>query len=142
MIEGIPLPSREGPFETGFWEALDNGVLTHQHCKACGAWHFPPRWRCSCGGELAYEPVSGKATLWSWTVVHPPVLPAFAPYAPYPVAVAELAEAPGLRMVGPLIEAAGDPLNHVDPARLEVGMPLTAVILDIAEGIPWPAWKI
>lgn len=142
MIEGIPLPSREGPFEAGFWDALDRGELAHQHCDACGAWHFPPRWRCHCGGELAYRTVSGKARLWSWTVVHPPVLPAFAPYAPYPVAIAELDEAPGLRMAGPLVEAPGDPLNHVDPARLQVGMPLQATIVLLAEGVPWPAWKI
>ena len=142
MIPGIPLPSRDGPFEAGFWAALDRGELAHQQCETCSAWHFPPRWRCTCGGALAYRPVSGRARLWSWTVVHPPVLPAFAPFAPYPVAIAELAEAPGLRMVGPLVEQPGDPLNHVNPARLRIGMPLTACVIALADGVRWPAWKI
>lgn len=142
MIENIPLPARDGPFEAGFWAALDRGELAHQQCEACSAWHFPPRWRCTCGGALAYQPVSGKARLWSWTVVHPPVLPAFAPYAPYPVAIAELDEAPGLRMTGALVENPGDPINHIDPARLSVGMPLTACVITLADGVRWPAWKI
>ena len=142
MIENIPLPARDGPFEAGFWAALDRGELAHQQCEACSAWHFPPRWRCTCGGALAYQPVSGKARLWSWTVVHPPVLPAFAPYAPYPVAIAELDEAPGLRMTGALVKNPGDPINHIDPARLSVGMPLTACVITLADGVRWPAWKI
>ncbi len=142
MIDGIPLPARDGPFEAGFWEALDRGELAHQHCTACGAWHFPPRWRCACGGTLAWRAVSGEAHLWSWTVVHPPVLPAFMPFAPYPVAIAELAEAPGLRMSGPLLERPGDPIDHVDPARLEIGMPLRACIVELADGVRWPAWQI
>jgi uncharacterized OB-fold protein len=142
MIDGIPLPARDGPFEAGFWEALDRGELAHQHCAACGAWHFPPRWRCPCGGALAWRPVSGKARLWSWTVVHPPVLPAFAPYTPYPVAVVELVEAPGLRMTGSLVERPGDPIDRVDPARLAIGMDLAACIIELAPGVPWPAWKI
>lgn len=142
MIPGIPLPARDGPFEAGFWDALDRGELAHQQCEACSAWHFPPRWRCTCGGALTYRPVSGRARLWSWTVVHPPVLPAFAPFAPYPVAIAELTEAPGLRMVGPLVEQPGDPLNHVDPARLRIGMPLTACVITLADGVRWPAWQI
>ena len=142
MIDGIPLPARDGPFEAGFWGALDRGELAHQQCDSCRAWYFPPRWRCHCGGTLAYRPVSGKARLWSWTVVHPPVLPAFMPFAPYPVAIAELAEAPGLRMAGPLVERPGDPINHVDPARLEIGMPLRACIVDLTGGVRWPAWQI
>ena len=142
MIDGIPLPARDGPFEGPFWEALDRGELAHQHCPVCSAWHFPPRWRCLCGGALAWRTVSGKARLWSWTVIHPPVLPAFMPFAPYPVAIAELEEAPGLRMAGPLIEQPGDPLNHVDPARLSIGMPLTACVTPIAPGLNWPAWQI
>lgn len=142
MIEDIPLPSRAGPFEEGFWAALDQGILAHQHCDSCDSWHFPPRWRCNCGGALSYKPVSGKARLWSWTVVHGPVLPAFAPFTPYVVGIAELEEAVGLRMVGPLLLAPGDPINRVDAGQLKIGMPLQATITKLAENVPWPAWQI
>lgn len=142
MIDAIPLPSREGAFEQGFWAALDEGHLAHQRCADCQRWHFPPRWRCVCGGELAYRQVSGRATLWSWTVVHAPVLPAFAPFTPYVVGIAELEETPGLRMVGPLIVAEGDPIYRVKPDLLKVGMPLVARIDRIAADVAWPSWKI
>ncbi|MCP5395256.1 MAG: OB-fold domain-containing protein [Sphingomonadaceae bacterium] len=142
MINGIPLPARDGPFEEGFWAALDRGVLAHQHCEACATWHFPPRWRCHCGGALTYQEVSGAGTLWSWTEVHPPVLPAFAPFAPYVVGLVQLDEGEGLRMVGNLVVASGDPINRVRPEQLQIGMKVQAVIGEIADGIPWPSWKI
>lgn len=142
MIEGIPLPDHEGPFEEGFWAALDRGELAHQHCTACGAWHFPARWRCSCKGQLEYRTVSGEAQLWSWTQVHAPVLPAFAPFTPYVVGIAQLAEAANLRMVGPVLRTAGDPINAVRLEELRIGMPLRAAIIPIASDIAWPAWLI
>lgn len=142
MIDVIPLPSRDGPFEGGFWAALDQERLAHQQCEACGEWSFPPRWRCVCGGPLAYRTVSGRATLWSWTVVHPPVLPSFAALTPYVAGVVQLAESPALRMVGPLILEAGDPLGRVNADQLSIGMPLTAHIQNIAPDVRWPAWRL
>lgn len=142
MIEGIPLPDREGPFEEGLWAALDRGELAHQHCAACGAWHFPARWRCSCKGPLAYRVVSGEAQLWSWTQVHAPVLPAFAPFTPYVVGIAQLSEGKNLRMVGPLLRQSGDPINAVRPEELHIGMPLRAAVISLAPDTAWPAWLI
>lgn len=143
MIDSVPLPARDGPFEAGFWEALDRGVLAHQHCDRCGRWHFPPRWRCSCGGELRYRPVSGRATLWSWVVAHPPVLPAFAARTPYVVAVAGLGESPSLHMVGSVVFDGQDPgRDSADPARLRIGMPLRARITTFESGLVWPVWQV
>lgn len=142
MIEGIPLPSRGDGIESGFWRALDAGILAHQRCTVCRHWHFPPRARCHCGGSLDYEPVSGRATLWSYTVAHPPLLPAFAQLAPYPVIVAELDEQPGLRMVGTVARAVDDPINAVSPADLRIGMPLRAAIVALSPDIRWPRWLI
>jgi hypothetical protein len=45
-------------------------------------------------------------------------------------------------MTGALVENPGDPINHIDPARLSVGMPLTACVITLADGVRWPAWKI
>lgn len=142
MIETIPLPAMDGPFEEPFWQSLKIGTLSHQQCQRCLDWHFPARWRCHCGGSLEYRPVSGKATLWSWTVVHAPVLPVFAAYTPFVSAVAELEEAPNLRMVGTLIMVDGDPINRVQSADLHIGMALTCRLSQIAPNTIWPVWKI
>lgn len=141
MIDGIPLPARDGPFEQGFWDALDKGVLAHQQCASCGKWTFPPRWRCLCGGALQYRPVSGKGRLWSWTQVHAPVLPAFAPLTPYIAAIVELEEQSDLRMAGMLVRDAGGRLNAVTLADLYIGMKLETVIAPLGSGVNWPQWK-
>ncbi|MFZ4110506.1 MAG: Zn-ribbon domain-containing OB-fold protein [Polymorphobacter sp.] len=142
MIEGSPVPARTGPFEADFWAILDEGRLAHQHCYNCGAWHFPARWRCACGGALVYVPVSGKARLWSWTEVHAPVLPAFTAFTPYVVGIVELAEAAGLRMIGPLLNAPKDPINAVRKQDLQIGMPLQAVVCPLSTTVAWPSWLL
>lgn len=142
MIAGIPLPTTDGPSEAEFWAGLKAGELRHQHCVACDAWHFPARWRCICGNELYYRGVSGRATLWSWTQVHPPVLPAFAPFTPFIVGIAQLEEAQNLRMVGSLIIQPSDPINRVQSEVLRPDMPLRACIIQISSDVAWPAWQL
>jgi len=142
MIDGAPLPARDGPYEQGFWEALDAGVLAHQRCADCGKWTFPPRWRCVCGGALHYQPVSGRGRLWSWTQVHAPVLPAFAPLTPYIAAIVALEEQSDLRMAGFLVRRAGGAVNDITPGDVRIGMALEAVIAPLGDGVRWPQWKI
>lgn len=142
MIDGIPIPARDGPFEQEFWAALDNGQIVHQQCMECRLWHFPPRYVCECGGPLAFRPVSGRGTLWSYTVVHPPVLPAFSAFAPYVAAIIELDEQPGLRMAGNIVHRVGDPINAVSADELRIGMPLQAHVAPLADGVNWPVWMI
>lgn len=142
MIETIPVPDTSNAVEAPFWEALGEGRLVIQHCHACGVWMFPTRIRCaSCGQRPVWKPVSGRGHIWSFTRVHPPVLPAFAALAPYPVVVVELEEQRGLRLVGNLVDTADDPINAVPPERVAIGAPVEAVVRQI-NGTPWPAWRI
>ncbi|HEY4548514.1 MAG TPA: OB-fold domain-containing protein [Pedomonas sp.] len=142
MIDTIPIPDTSEPTEAPFWTALGQGRLVIQHCSACRSWLFPMRLRCpSCGQTPEWQAVSGRGRIWSFTRVHPPVLPAFAALAPYPVVVVELEEQQGLRLVGNLVEKADDPINVVAPDRITIGAPVEAVIRKI-DGVPWPAWRI
>ena len=143
MIENAPLPATDNPTEAPFWSALAEGVLKIQHCDGCGIWLFPTRVRCgSCGSRPVWKTVSSKGRIWSFTRVHPPVLPAFAPFAPYPVAVVELDEQPGLRMVGNLLFSAGDAINAVPAERIRIGLRVEAVIRELGDGVNWPAWRL
>jgi uncharacterized OB-fold protein len=57
----------------------------------------PPTGRCTdCGGELAPEPVTGKGTVFTFTVNEHPFNPAVPP--PYVIAIVELDEQPDLRL--------------------------------------------
>lgn len=143
MIPGIPLPAVDDSLEGPFWAGLVAGELRMQHCEGCGAWWFPPRRRCTtCGGALHWQPVSGRGRIWSFVEVHPPVLPAFAPSTPYPVALIELEEAIGLRLVGQVIREAGDRLNGVKGEELAIGRPVVASIEPLAENLWWPRWRL
>lgn len=126
MIVQRPLPEMT-PLTEPFWSAAKERQLVIQRCDACGAYRFPPEPACVYCGSLraTWAPVSGRATLWSWTVGYPPLLPFFAQRAPWPVAVVQLDEGP--RMVTNLV--------NVPVEDYEVGTPLEAAFEDAADGV-------
>jgi len=79
-----------------YWEALQAGRLTFQHCRRCGRSWLPPRGECpGClEADWTWQEASGRARLISWVVYHRAFHPAFAGRLPYNVAVVELAEGP------------------------------------------------
>jgi len=91
--------------------AVRTGVLHVQRCRACGVWRHPPRTYCpACHApDFAFEPVSGRGTLYSMAVNHFTVDAAWLPEVPFVTAVVELVEGP--RVVGAL---RGVPLDEVD----------------------------
>jgi uncharacterized OB-fold protein len=126
--EGFLLPLGDEESD-GFWEGTAAGELRVQACGACGALRFPPRVMCpECRStERDWVAVSGRGAIWSFVVIHPPVLPAYAPYVPFPVITVTLAEKPSLRMVGNLVTGPGGAINAVDPASIAIGQPVRVV---------------
>jgi len=125
-----------------FWTAAMGGSLVVQRCDGCGRLRFPPRPACPwCQSfEFSWPAVSGRATVWSFVVPHPPLLPAYAELAPYNVVVVALEEDPTIRMVGNLVASADAPINSVDPATIEIGMPVQVVFQRVAEDVTLPRW--
>ena len=71
-----------------------------------------------CGSpEFSWERSSGKGTLFSWTVTHQALHPAFAADIPFVAAVVELEE--GVRMATRLIECDRDSLKLDLPLELK-----------------------
>ncbi len=126
MITERPLPEITS-LTAPFWSAARSHRLVVQRCQACGAYRFPPEFACSaCGSPQAtWVPMSGRASLYSWTVVYPPLLPYFSERAPWQVAAVELEEGP--RMVTNLIDVPID--------QYRIGMPLEAAFEDMSEEI-------
>jgi len=122
----VPLGDEESD---GFWEGTARGELRIQACSACGAFRFPPRVMCPhCQStDREWRAVSGLGTIWSYVVVHPPLLPAYAPFAPYPVITVTLDEDPQLRLVGNLVSGPDGAINEIDPATIVIGEPVRVV---------------
>jgi len=94
-----------------FWQGGGSGMLQIVRCTACGWWLHPPAPVCpACwSGDVAPQPVSGRGTVWSFTINRYRWVPGFEP--PYVVASVELVEQPGLRFTTNVIDCAFDELR-------------------------------
>ncbi len=99
-----------------FWTGGEGGELRFLRCQACGYYIHPPTPVCpQCHSkELAPEAVSGRATLFTYSVNHQPWMPG--PELPYVVAIVAIPEQDGLRLTTNLVGVA--------PDEIEIGMPL------------------
>ncbi len=91
------------PQNRAFWTGGSSGQLRVQRCVTCRRWTHPPAELCgACGGSLHAEPVSGRGTVFTFTVnehrFHPEVP------APNVIAIVQLDEQPDLRIVTNLVD--------------------------------------
>ena len=79
-----------------FWDAARDGRFLIKRCRACGRPHFYPRPFCPhCwSDDVEWEQASGRATLYTWSVVHRNDLPPFNERVPYVAAIVDLEEGP------------------------------------------------
>jgi uncharacterized OB-fold protein len=101
-----------------YWDAAREQRLLIKRCLECGLAHFYPRMLCpSCwSSNLTWEPASGRAVLYTWSIVHTNDLPPFPERVPYVAAVVDLEEGP--RMMTNIVDC--DPLTLQMNMRLEV----------------------
>ncbi|MCP5068250.1 MAG: acyl dehydratase, partial [bacterium] len=107
-----------------FWEALTRHEVQIQQCASCQAWIYYPRAFCpEClSPELEWKQISGKGTLYSFTIARRPTAPFWADEVPQLIVVVELDEGPRLTST----------LCNIEEADIRVGMRLRPVFDDIA----------
>ncbi|MEY2452457.1 MAG: uncharacterized protein QOD92_2031 [Acidimicrobiaceae bacterium] len=142
MIEGLILPDVGHPEAAAFWEGCSQGELRVQACASCGRRRMPPRPMCPwCQSfDVRWEPMSGRARVWSVVIPHPPLLPAYGEQAPYNVVVVELEDDPSIRFVGNVIAQAGAPLNSIEPHSVAIGDEVEVVFSQVADDVWLPHW--
>ncbi len=111
-----------------FFEGARQGQLLIQRCASCGVLRHPPRAMCSECRSFDWDTVaaSGRATLYSFVVVHYPEVPAF----DYPLVVGLVELAEGTRLV--------TDVTGVDPSDVRVGMPLELEMVAFDEELTLP----
>ncbi len=129
-------PSREGFLlpafdeEAGeFWDGANEGELRVQACASCGRLRHPPRPMCPIchSTDRTWKAMSGRGTIWSYVVPHPPLLTPYSELAPYNVIVVELEEEPNIRFVGNLVTGPEGSIDEIDPHSIEIGEPVQVV---------------
>lgn len=92
-------------------------------CDDTGRWIHPPLERSRfTGGPVHFEEVSGDGVIYSYTVVHQPLVPGRIP--PYVIGIIELAEQPGLR-INAIVDA--------HPADVRIGQPVRINIVELGD---------
>lgn len=99
-----------------FWTGGAEGLLYIDKCDDCGRFQHPPSPVCrSCrGSNLTPTPVSGRATVATFTVNVQPWFPELD--LPYVIAMVELEEDASIRLTTAIV--------GVDPDEVRIGMPV------------------
>jgi len=131
----VPVPD---PQSAPFFEGALEDKLMLLRCRACSVYHSPTAYlgvplrpRCTeCfSGELEWSASSGRATLYSFAIMHQVYDDAFAADVPYNIAVVETAE--GARLTSQV----------VDCADLEIGMDLEVVFERLGDEVAIPKFR-
>jgi uncharacterized protein len=127
-----PIP-RADEESKGYWEACRRHELVLQRCSACGTLRYYPRAVCpEClSDEVCWERMSGRGTVYTFTVTYQNQAPGFREELPYVLAYVTLDE--GVQM---LTNVVGCPVDQV-----AIGMPVEVTFEDVNEEIAIPRFK-
>jgi len=114
-----------------FWDGSRRHELIIQRCQKCGSYAHPPRPVCrACRSfDLAFDQVSGRGTLYSFTETRKVFHPCFADRVPYLLAVVELEEQSELRVLANFTGAPG------------FDMPVEVSFEDLSEEVTVPVFR-
>ena len=106
-----------------YWQSLKAHQVKLQKCTNCGGFRFPPSPSCYNCGTLGgdWTPISGKGTVYSWTVIHHPIDKRLKNEVPFIIVLIELEEGP--RVAGRLIDC--------DKNKIKAGMKVISQFDDI-----------
>jgi uncharacterized OB-fold protein len=119
-----------------FWDAAKARRLEVQRCGSCGYYNHPPRPYCDAclAQELTFVPVSGRATIYTFTVMHQRDVAGFEDEAPFVTIVVELTEQAQLLMVSNLPKG--------DRSKLSIGAEVEVYFEERSEGVVIPQFRI
>jgi uncharacterized OB-fold protein len=131
-VTRIDIPSADESTQD-YWDAARRGVLLIQRCAACTRPHFYPRPFCPfCwSSDVQWEVASGRAELYTFSIVRRNDLAPFTDRVPYVAGIVELAEGP----------RAMTNIVHVELDDVHIGMALQATFVEIAPDVTVPMFE-
>jgi uncharacterized OB-fold protein len=133
--DAMPSPAVTDDTRPFFDAALEHRLVI-QRCASCGIHRHPPRPLCPyCHSfAAAWTEVPGTGTLFTYAVVHQPLLPALVDVVPYVVAIVELDGTGGTRLSSNLVEA---PLDS-----LRAGLSVEVTWEDMSPSLTLPRFRL
>lgn len=122
-----PLP--EPSYDTArHFEAAAAGRLEVPRCEACKTFIWYPQGICSSclSDDVRWQELTGVGTIFTYTLVGRAVHPWFGDKLPYPIALVEFDDAPGIRLLGDV---------QGDPEAVRIGLPVRAVFETVEPGL-------
>lgn len=112
------------PLSRPYWEAAAERRLVAPRCNSCGQFFFAPEIACTHCFSLdwAYVEVSGRGSLYSYTIIHRPPEPGMV--VPFVLGVIELEE--GFSMFAHVVDC--------PPASLMCGLPVEVDFRPLHDG--------
>lgn len=122
-------------FTEPFWLAAREHQLVAPRCQSCGSFRMPPTPFCPrCRHQdVDWVELSGRATVFSFTIAHQALIPQLRDHLPYVVAMVEPDDAPGVRLATNLVD------TETDDVR--VGMAVEVVWDDVHERATVPRFR-
>lgn len=119
-----------------YWDAARERRLVAAKCTACGRFRMPPTPFCPhcLSQEIDWPTLSGRGTLFSYTVVRRAIVPAMESCIPYVPALIDLDGAPGARLTSNIVDV------PVDDIR--VGMEVKVVFVERGDGLVVPRFTL
>jgi len=117
----------------GFWEAAARGELVVQRCSCGQLRHYPQPMCPTCHSvEWEWVPLSGRGSVFSFTVSYKAFHPAWTGRVPYAVVAVELEE--GVRMMSDL------PAEDTD--AVAIGAPVEVFFDPQPDGLTLPRFRL
>jgi uncharacterized OB-fold protein len=127
----LPVPDEAS---APYWAACAEQVLKLPRCSQCRAFAFPPDITCpnchSLEPAYAFEEVSGRGAVRTWTVVRRSFLGGFD--LPFTLVDVQLDDHPHIRLIGQFVDGSDAPIEPGDPVEV--------VFQDLAAGVAIPAF--
>jgi uncharacterized OB-fold protein len=133
----VPVPDEQS---AAFFDGALRGALMLRRCRSCDTYMSPvagigapvrPRCVACFSGDLEWAPSSGRATLYSFVIMHQLYDEAFAADIPYNIAVVETEE--GVRLTSQVVGCPNE--------QLEIGMPLAVVFERMSDTVAVPKFR-
>jgi uncharacterized OB-fold protein len=119
-VRPVPIPD---PVSEFYWDSAKHGRLAVQGFAGLDLLQHPPSPVPEVPGGAVADPVavtvSGRGTLFAFTILRQPFHPGFLDAVPLAIGLTELEDAPGVRILTNIVEADFD--------ELRIGMPMEVV---------------